>query len=210
MSVDMKYAIHTNEGDFELGSNGAVLKNKLGIVSEQDMIDAEEALLLQLYEHLFETDAYQESITIETIQKWHRIWLGNVYAWSGEFRSVNMSKGDFQFAGALQLPKLAVSFEQRYLTKFNNMADVTEVELIQLLTESHVEFILMHPFREGNGRISRLLMDVMVTQAGYEPLDYSLMEQHREYYFKSIQAGVVGDYQHLNKLLTDVFKQSNL
>ena len=205
----MKYTIHSSEGDFEQGSNGTVLKNKLGIVTEQDMIDAEEALLLQLYEHLFETDAHQESIMIETIQKWHRIWLGNVYAWAGEFRTVNMSKGGFQFAGALQLPKLAVSFEQRYLTKFNSMADVTEVELIRLLTESHVEFILMHPFREGNGRISRLLMDVMVTQAGYAPLDYSLMEQHRDYYFKSIQAGVVGDFQHLNKLLTDVFKQSN-
>lgn len=205
----MKYTIHTSEGDFEQGSNGTVLKNRLGIVTEQDMIDAEEALLLQLYEYLFEADVYQEPITIESIQKWHRIWLGNVYAWAGEFRSVNMSKGGFQFAGALQLPKLAISFEQRYLTKFNSMADVTEVELVQLLTESHVEFILMHPFREGNGRISRLLMDVMVTQAGYAPLDYSLMEQHRDYYFKSIQAGVVGDYQHLNKLLTDVFKQSN-
>jgi len=206
----MKYDIHSSEGDFEPGSNGTVLKNKLGIVSEQDMIDAEEALLLQLYEHLFEADAYQESITIETIQKWHRIWLGNVYAWAGEFRSVNMSKDGFQFAAALQLPKLAVSFEQRYLTKFNSMTEVAEDELIQLLTESHVEFILIHPFRDGNGRISRLLMDVMVTQAGFEPLDYSLMEQNRDYYFKSIQAGVVGDYQHLNRLMSDVFRQSNL
>lgn len=205
----MKYTIHSSEGNFEPGSNGAVLKNKLGIVDAQVMIDAEEALLLQLYEHLFEADAYQESITIEIIQKWHRIWLGNVYAWVGEFRSVNMSKDGFQFAAALQLPKLVTSFEQGYLSKFNNMTEVAEDELIQLLTESHVEFILMHPFREGNGRISRLLMDVMVTQAGFEPLDYSLMEQHREYYFKSIQAGVAGDYQHLNKLLADVFKQSN-
>ncbi|MCQ8105303.1 hypothetical protein NP590_14405 [Methylomonas sp. SURF-2] len=60
--------------------------------------------------------------------------------------------------------------------------------------------------REGNGRISRLLMDVMATQAGYEPLDYSLWDEHKDFYYKSIQAGHAGDYQHIGRLVSDILK----
>lgn len=206
----MKYSINNTQGDFEPSSEGRVLKNKLGIVLEQDMVDVEEELLLQLYERVFEHDDLPQASNFQTVQKWHRQWLGNVYDWAGELRTVNMSKGGFQFASALHLPRLVASFERDYLSKFGDLEGLTEAYLIQFLTESHVEFILIHPFREGNGRISRLLMDVMVTQAGFSPLDYSLMEQHKDYYFKSIQAGVAGDYLPLNRLMADVFQQSKL
>lgn len=206
----MKYLIHNTEGEFEPNSYNKVLKNKVGIVSEQDMMDAEETLLLQLYEHIFEQESLPSSLTFAVIQDWHRIWLGNVYDWAGELRTVNMSKDGFQFASALYLPKLIQDFEKSYLSKFEGLESYTEETLIQLLTESHVEFILIHPFREGNGRMARLLIDVMTTRAGFSPLDYTLMEQHRDYYFKSIQAGVAGDYEPLNRLMTDVFHQSNL
>lgn len=72
------------------------------------------------------------------------------------------------------------------------------------MAKSHVEFILIHPFREGNGRMSRLLMDVLATQAGFGPLDYSLWDQHKDFYFGSIQAGVTGDYQHMERLVRDI------
>lgn len=77
-------------------------------------------------------------------------------------------------------------------------------DLVGFLVKSHVEFILIHPFREGNGRSSRLLMDVMATQAGYDPLDSSLWDQHKDFYFGSIQAGVAGDYQHMERLVKDI------
>jgi cell filamentation protein len=206
----MKYSINNEEGEFEPGSENKVLKNKLGITSVQDMNDAEDDLLFQLYNHVFEPELSIDDLTFETISTWHHKWLGNVYGWAGELRTVNMSKGGFSFAGAVHLPKLVAQFEQDYLSKFNDLEDYSEKELVQFLAASHVEFILIHPFREGNGRISRLLMDVMATQAGNGPLDYSLMEKHKDYYFKSIQAGVAEDYQPLERLLTDVLKQSNL
>lgn len=206
----MKYSIHSSEGDFEPGSDNKVLKNKIGITTESDMIDVEDDLLFQLYEHVFHTGISYEELNFSVIQNWHYLWLGNIYDWAGKLRTVEMSKGDFRFAGSIHLPRLLESFEQDYLSKFEELDNYSEDELISFLTESHIEFILIHPFREGNGRISRLLMDVMVTNAGFEPLDYSLMDQHKEYYFKSIQAGVEGNYQPLNRLMADVFKQSNL
>lgn len=66
-----------------------------------------------------------------------------------------------------------------------------------------MEFILIHPFREGNGRISRVLLDVLATQASYGPLDYSLWDKHKDYYFKAIQAGVAGEYQYMARLIRD-------
>lgn len=70
----------------------------------------------------------------------------------------------------------------------------------------HVEFILIHPFREGNGRISRLLNDVLLVRAGYLPMDYQLWHKHRDYYIKAIQAGVAGDYQYIERLMRDSLK----
>jgi len=205
-----KYSIYTPEGEFESGSDNKVLKNTLGITSEQVMQEVERDLLFQLYSQVFEPEFDIDCLTFNTISTWHRQWLGNVYGWAGELRTVNMSKGGFSFAGAVQLPKLAVKFDQDYLSECEALEAYTEKELVQFLAASHVEFILIHPFREGNGRLSRLLMDVMATQAGYSPLDYSLIEKHKDYYFKSIQAGVSGEYQHIEKLLIDVLKQSNL
>lgn len=206
----MKYSIGSSVGDFEPGSGNKVLKNKLGITVEQDMIDFEDDLLFQLYEYVFDAGKSYEALNFQIIQNWHRLWLGNIYDWAGDIRKVNMSKGGFPFAGAIHIPKQLEAFEQDYLSRFSDLESCSEETLIHFLTESHIEFILIHPFREGNGRISRLLMDVMVTQAGFEPLDYSLMEQNKEYYFKSIQAGVGKDYQPLSRLLVDIFKQSNL
>jgi cell filamentation protein len=63
--------------------------------------------------------------------------------------------------------------------------------LIRGLAEVHVEFVLIHPFREGNGRIARLLADVMACQAGIGPLDYSEWDRQRDLYFAAIRAGAV-------------------
>lgn len=52
--------------------------------------------------------------------------------------------------------------------------------------------------------MSRLLMDVLVTQAGFEPLDYSIWNKHKEYYFAAIQAGVAGNYEYMEGLVRDL------
>ena len=67
------------------------------------------------------------------------------------------------------------------------------------IAEVHVELILIHPFREGNGRIARLVADVMAAQAGLGPLDYTVWEKNKEAYFAAIQAGLDRDYEPMGK-----------
>lgn len=90
---------------------------------------------------------------------------------------------------------MITAFERDYLLNFAELPTLEDKSLVSYLARSHVEFILIHPFREGNGRISRLLINVMATQPRYGPLDYSLWDEHKEFYFKVIQAGHAGDYQ---------------
>ena len=115
-----------------------------------------------------------------------------------------MGKGGFEFAAAKFIPDLVKKFDSDFLSSFPNLNELGRDELIGYLAKSHVEFILIHPFREGNGRLSRLLLDVMATRAGYGPLDYTIWDQNKDYYFKSIQAGLTEDYQHIERLVRDV------
>jgi cell filamentation protein len=139
-------------------------------------------------------------LCVADLKTWHRRWLGNVYEWAGMERSVNMGKGDFHFAAAAQVPRLLTVFERDYLARFTPCHDIDDASLIEAIAVTHVEFILIHPFREGNGRLSRLLADVMVVQAGREPLDYSAWEADKAAYFGAIQAGLANDYRPMQRL----------
>jgi cell filamentation protein len=199
-----KYTVSDTES-WEPGSNESVLKNKLELVTEDDVKDIETDNLYLLYTHIFEVEPRDyEVLSMSEVCYWHRVWLGNIYEWAGTYRQVNMAKPDMDFAGAKYIQSLSTKFEQDYLNRFSGLPTMDRQGVIQTLAESHVEFILIHPFREGNGRISRLLMDVMAIKAGYELLDYSIWDKHKDFYFKAIQAGRDGDYRHIGRLVKDV------
>lgn len=182
------------EGQYQPGSNNTVLQNKLGITDVKNMDDVELDLLGQLYEAVFNSVEIDQQITVADIFEWHRKWLANVYEWAGKERSVNMGKGDFHFAAARQIPFLLKELDKKVLSQYtpcNKMADDALVEAIAIV---HVEFILVHPFREGNGRIARLLANVMAVQAGKPELDFSSWDADRDNYFLAIQAGMACDY----------------
>ena len=151
-------------------------------------------------------DDFPEMLTFQAICQWHRVWLGNVYRWAGQYRTVDMSKSNIRFASPIQIQRLAKEFEGDHLSRFAELPELEDEKLVTFLAEMHVEFILIHPFREGNGRIARLLLDVMAVKAGAQPLDYSLWNEHRDYYFKAIQAGRDGNYQFVERLVRDVLE----
>ena len=202
-----KYESDSVEAQYQSGSERLVLANKLAIVDEAEMDDVEAVLLIKLYENIF-TTADSESVTFsfQNVASWHRQWLGNVYEWAGKIRSIDMGKGGFQFMSPLQIEKNIRLFENEYLSRFNKLPEMTNEELVSFLAQSHVEFILIHPYREGNGRISRLLMDFLCSKAGKGTLDYSLWDEHKDFYIKSIKAGVNSDYQHIERLVRDIIK----
>lgn len=189
-----RYDIAGSQGALQSGSDESVLENKLNITRVEDMDEAELVLLQKLYVSVLQEHLPPGRISVLHLKRWHKRWLGNVYDWAGQYRSVNMSKDGFPFAPASQLPRLMQLFDTNYLTKYTPCMGMALPHLIEAIAVIHVEFILMHPFREGNGRISRLLADVMAVQAGREPLDYSSWEKNRGAYVSAIQKGMDCDY----------------
>jgi cell filamentation protein len=98
-----------------------------------------------------------------------RIWLGPIYPWAGEYRSVNIGKGGFQFAHAPRIASLMAELERDALRRYTPCQTVAVLEIARALAEVHAELILVHPFRDGNGRLARLLMLLMALQAGLPP-----------------------------------------
>lgn len=76
------------------------------------------------------------------------------------------TKDGFQFAAADRIPLLLDGFEKQFLSRSGELKSLARSDLVNYLAECHVEFILIHPFREGNGRLSRLLCDVLSVLAG--------------------------------------------
>lgn len=199
--MNSRYDTAGDQGAFEPGSDDQVLRNKLGVTNSDDMDEIELHLLAQIYEAVLVEDLPDRILRVADIKAWHRRWLGNVYGWAGMERSVNMGKDGFHFAAASQIPRLLTVFECDCLARFTPCVYSDNPTLAEAIAITHVEFILIHPFREGNGRLSRLLADVMAVQAGHEPLDYSAWDADKPAYFGAIHAGLVGDYAPMRRLV---------
>lgn len=196
-----RYAVHGTQGEFQPGSNDLVLANKLGIQSVEDMNDLELELLQRLYEEVLVKHLPNRVLTMEDLKTWHRRWLGNVFEWAGQERSVNMGKDGFMFAASAQIPRLLADFERSCLARWTPCHDMDTDALVDAIAVTHVEFILIHPFREGNGRLSRLLADVMAVQSGRLPLDYSTWNTDRPAYYQAIHQGMQMEYAPMKRLV---------
>lgn len=189
------------EGQYQPGSNNLVLVNKLQITNTEEMDDTELELLNALYQDVLSNVTREQKLTVADIFEWHRRWLGNVYDWAGQERSVNMSKGNFHFTAANQIPFMLQEFESKFLCVLTPCYLMDEMALVDAIAKVHIEFILVHPFREGNGRISRLLADVMALQANKPQLDYSRWDADKEAYFAAINQGLSCNYDPMKKLV---------
>ena len=189
------------EAQFEPGSSDRVLTNKLGISDPLEMNEIELDLLNRLHEETFDSVAADQTITVADITEWHRRWLINVYGWAGRYRTLNMAKGDFQFAATAQIERLMGHLDKEILPIHTPCQGMSEERLIEAIAVVHVELILIHPFREGNGRLSRLLANVMAVQAGRRELDFTSWDERREEYFACIQAGM-SDHEPMKELVS--------
>lgn len=124
-----------------------------------------------------------------------------MYDWAGRLRNANLTKDGFQFAAADRIPLLLDGFEKQFLSRSGELKSLARPVLVRYLAECHVEFILIHPFREGNGRLSRLLCDMLAVLAGKGLLDYSLWDEHKAFYFKAV---VSGNYSPMMQLMGDI------
>jgi cell filamentation protein len=205
-----RYDTHgADEGEFEPGSNKRILKNLLGIRKKRDLDKIEGELLEKTQTEMF--DIYDENyqFTAADICEMHQIWLNTVYSWAGKYRSVNLGKGGFMFAAATQIPKLMTDFEKHELKKFTPCKFDTTEEIATALATVHTEFILIHPFREGNGRLGRLLTILMASQAGLPSLNFDQIKgKKRQEYFAAVRAGLERNYEPMEKIFHDVILRS--
>ena len=190
-----KYRAAGPQAEFEPESRGRVLRNLLGIIRVRDMNLAESQALLLAQQRAVEIYSEDHRFTAADICSLHRDWLGPIYAWAGEYRSVNMGKGGFQFAHAPLVPGLMAELARGPLARYTPCRPAPDAQLAAALALVHAELILVHPFREGNGRIARLLAVLMGLQAGLPPLDFSPLEgRGNARYIAGIHAGVGRDY----------------
>lgn len=171
-----RYNVSENEG-YETDSKDEVLKNYLSIKTKVkiDKIEAQE--LRRTESELIQIFDRNHQFTAQDICNIHELWLGDVYPIAGKYRTVFMSKNDFPFANPLLIENLMNNLEKKYLSKYTpcHFSDINK--LAYALGVIHVELIIIHPFREGNGRVSRLLANLMALQAGQPPLNFEPINQ---------------------------------
>jgi cell filamentation protein len=197
------------EAQFEPGSHGRVLKNLLGIKSKREMDQIEAQEQLRTLEELVRIYDQTHRITAADVRRIHKIWLGSIYAWAGNYRQVNLSKGDFPFAAANQIPRLMIEFEKGPLREYTPCRFTEMSEIARAIAVVHTELLLIHPFREGNGRVARLLAVLMALQAGLPPLDFgNIKGRKRQEYFRAVQAGLDRDYKPMEKVFSAVIRRT--
>jgi cell filamentation protein len=210
MAHDDRYDVSgLTEAQFEPGSNDLVLSNRLGIRTVQEMDEVEaQALEATLNWALMNFDE-EHRFTSADVRSIHKYWLGEIYEWAGEYRQVNVTKGTFTFAMAARVPALMDEFEQTQLLKYTPCRANESDSILRTLAETHVELVLIHPFREGNGRTARTLSILMALQAGLPLLNFSLLAGERKQdYFAAIQSGLDRNYRPMEELFSAVIATS--
>lgn len=129
-----------------------VLENKLGITNSSELAREEERLSKKRALELFETQRFNamEAGTFKALKEIHKYLFQDVYDFAGELRTVNIAKGNFRFAPVMYL--------QAALENIEKMPQATFDEII----EKYVEMNIAHPFREGNGRSTRIWLDLIL------------------------------------------------
>ena len=143
------------------------IDNKLGITDSADLARAEERLTKIRAVELFENGILDtlEAGTFDTLARIHKHLFSDVYAFAGEIRDVNISKSSFRFAPVMYL--------RAALESIDRMPQGTFDEIV----EKYVEMNIAHPFREGNGRATRIWLDLIFKKELGKVVDWSLVDK---------------------------------
>ncbi len=202
--ISSKYKTNT-ESEFEPGSKKRILKNKLGIKKKLELDRIEIEAYMKAENYLIRNYNKDHRFSSKDIHLINRVFLGEIYEWAGKLRDVNVSKVNFMFASAFALPELMKEFEKNVL--YINTPCQGDLNSIALkIAEVHTELLLLHPYRDGNGRTARLLATIMSYQAGFPGIDFSFIGgKGKEFnkYIRAVQNGMEKNYA----LMEDIMKR---
>ena len=171
-----------------------VLANRLNIQNQLELNKAEEKISKQKAKKFFESGEINriEIGTFKGLSQIHSYLFGDIYDFAGKLRDVNIAKGNFRFAPLMYLPQ---SLENIDAMPQNNFEQIIE---------KYVEMNIAHPFREGNGRATRIWLDLILKKELKQVID--LNEVDKADYLLSMERSVVKDVeikQILRSALTD-------
>jgi len=160
-----------------------VLQNKLHITNQIELNKAEERVSKQKAKLLFESGdiGRMEIGTFKGLAGIHAYLFGDLYEFAGKLRDVNLAKGNFRFAPLMYLPQS--------LEHISAMPQQTFEQII----EKYVEMNIAHPFREGNGRATRIWLDLMLKNQINRVIDWNGVDKAD--YLSAMERSVVKDVE---------------
>lgn len=144
-----------------------VLENKLNITDPSELAREEEKISKKKAKEMFETGYLNtlETGTFETLKKIHKYLFEDIYSFAGEIRKVNIAKGNFRFT--------PLAYLEESIKNIEKMPQTTYEEII----EKYVEMNIAHPFREGNGRSTRIWLDLILKKELNFVIDWSKVDK---------------------------------
>lgn len=159
------------------------LENKLGLDSSADLAREEERISKKKAAELFESGVLDtlEAGKFSALRAIHKYLFEDIYEFAGEIRTVNLAKGNFRFAPVMYL--------EAALENIDKMPQSTFDEII----EKYVEMNIAHPFREGNGRSTRIWLDLVLKTEIGRVVDWSRVD--KEDYLLAMERSPVRDIE---------------
>lgn len=178
-----------------------VLQNKLNITNQIELNKAEEKISKQKAKRLFESGEINrmEIGTFKGLAQIHAYIFGDIYEFAGKLRDVNIAKGNFRFAPLMYLPQ-----------SLEHISAMPQQSFEQII-EKYVEMNVAHPFREGNGRATRIWLDLILKNEINRVIDWNAVDKAD--YLSAMERSVVKDVEikHLLKAaLTDKINDREL
>ena len=159
------------------------LENKLGLTSSADLAREEERISKKKAVELFETglpDTLPAGKFV-TLQAIHKCLFEDIYDFAGEIRTVNMAKGNFRFAPLMYLQSALENIDKMPQSNFDE------------IVEKYVEMNIDHPFREGNGRSTRIWLDHILKNEIGKVVDWSKVD--KEDYLLAMERSPIKDVE---------------
>lgn len=159
------------------------LENKLGITSSPELAEAEERISKKKAAELFETGMLDtlEAGKTASLQAIHKYLFDEIYFFAGEIRKENISKGNFRFAPVMYLEVALQNIEKMPQSTFDE------------IIEKYVEMNIAHPFREGNGRSTRIWLDCILKKEIGMVIDWSQVD--KEDYLLAMERSPIKDIE---------------
>lgn len=171
-----------------------VLENKLGIATSSELANIEEKISKEKAMQLFELGLLDqmEAGTFETLSKIHKYLFDEIYDFAGQTRNVNIAKGNFRFVPLMYLNAALENIEKMPQSNFDE------------IIKKYVEMNIAHPFREGNGRSTRIWLDLILKSELGKVIDWSKVD--KEDYLLAMERSPIKDVEIkvlLKEALTD-------